>query len=63
MLEEIKLVLSEEILEEFQEVLLREKVKARFGYSKPEAAQFVEAIRGVAEIVAIESDLSREGRP
>ncbi len=56
MLEEIKLVLSEEILEEFHEVLTREEVKARFGYSKPEVAEFVEAIRGVAEIVAIESD-------
>jgi putative PIN family toxin of toxin-antitoxin system len=56
MLEEIKLVLSEEILEEFQEVLTREEVKARFGFSKPEVVEFVKAIRGVAEIVAIESD-------
>ena len=55
-LDEIELVLSEEILEEFQEVLTREEVKKRLAYSEPKVAEFVEAIRGVAEIVAIESD-------
>jgi putative PIN family toxin of toxin-antitoxin system len=56
-LDEIELVLSEEILQEFQEVLSRGEVKTRLAYSEPEVAEFVEAIRGVAEIVAIESDL------
>ena len=55
-LDEITLVLSEEILEEFREVMTREEVRSRFGYSTLEISAFQEAIKGVAEIVTVGSD-------
>lgn len=54
-LQETKLVLSEEILREFSEVMNREEVKSRFAYSEEQIFAFEEAIRSVAEIVKIES--------
>ncbi len=54
--EEITLVLSDEILREFVEVMTREEVRVRFGYNKADISEFEEAIRGIAEIVKVESD-------
>lgn len=54
--DEIKLVLSREILSEFGEVMRREKVKARLGYESKDISRLVEAVRDVAEVVAVRSD-------
>ena len=54
--EEISLVLSDEILKEFIEVMAREEVRTRFGYNKLDISELDEAIRGIAEIVKVESD-------
>lgn len=51
--EEIHLVLSEEILSEFSEVMKRGEVKSRLGYRDSELAEFEVAVRGVAEIVKV----------
>lgn len=56
LLDEITLVLSEELLGEFREVMMREEVRSWFGYGTAEVTGFEEAIRGVAEIVTVESD-------
>ena len=50
------LVLSEETLEEFRVVMTREEVRSRFGYGTLEISAFQEAIKGVAEIVTVDSD-------
>ncbi|MDG6898104.1 MAG: putative toxin-antitoxin system toxin component, PIN family [Nitrososphaerota archaeon] len=55
-LEEITLVLSEEILEEFGDVMAREEVRERFGYTTAEIKGFTGAIRSVAEIVNMKSN-------
>lgn len=53
--EEITLVLSDEILKEFVEVMNREEVRTRFGYNRIDISEFEGAIRGIAEIVKVES--------
>jgi uncharacterized protein len=53
--DEISLVLSKEILEEFKDVMNRKEVAARFDYSRTDIAKFEAAIRDVAEIVAVRS--------
>ena len=56
--EEVHLVLSEGILEEFSSVMKRTEVRERFGYSQQQIAKFRQAIRDVAEIVEVESELA-----
>jgi len=53
--DEIDLILSQDILEEFKEVLNRDEVAGRFGYSKTDISEFVEAIRETARIVRTRS--------
>ncbi len=53
--EEMTLVLSDEILEEFEDVMAREEVRERFDYSVAEINEFASAIRSVAEIVKVKS--------
>ena len=53
--EEIELVLSQEILSEFAEVMRREEVRTRFKYGDLDIASFEEAIRGVAEVIKVAS--------
>ncbi len=53
--DEISLVLSDGILEEFEEVMGREEVRERFDYSKTDVREFATAIRGVAKIVKVKS--------
>ena len=55
--DEITLVLSNAILEEFMDVMNRKEVAARFDYSKTDITRFEASIRGVAEIVAVRSSL------
>jgi len=52
---EIRLVLSNPILEEFADVLLREEVRERFGYSTNEIKSFVQTIRKVSIRIKIKS--------
>lgn len=52
---EIELVLSDPILAEFKDVLLRPEVKERFEYSAREIGQFVDALRGASTIVQVKS--------
>jgi putative PIN family toxin of toxin-antitoxin system len=54
--EEITLVLSEEVLEEFTDVMSREEVQTRFGYSRKEISKFEIAIRDVSDVVAVKSN-------
>ena len=54
--EEIKLVLSEEVLSEFTEVMNRDAVKSRLGYTGSDVTEFEAAVRGVAEIVRVKSN-------
>lgn len=54
--EEMTLVLSDEILEEFEDVMAREEVRERFDYSAAEINEFASAIRSVAEIVKVKSN-------
>lgn len=54
--EEVDLVLSEEILNEFKDVLSREEVKRRFNYTRRDVENFVKTIKDVAIIVKIESN-------
>lgn len=54
--EEIYLVLSDEILEEFREVMNREEVRVRFAYTQADITKFEEAIRAVAEVATIRSN-------
>ena len=53
--QEIRLVLSEAILREFREVMLREEVRERFGYSARDIESFVQHLRGVSNMVAVKS--------
>jgi len=53
--QEIRLVLSETILREFREVMLREEVRERFGYSARDVESFVQHLRGVSSMVAVKS--------
>ena len=57
--EEIRLVLSGEILSEFAEAVRREEVRSRLRYSERDVIQFEEAVRGVAEIVEVRSSYSK----
>jgi len=52
---EIKLVLSEPILLEFREVLLREEVRKRFDYSHKDIESFVRNMRGISSMITVES--------
>ncbi len=54
--QEITLVLSDAILEEFLDVMNREEVRIRFGYGEADVSKFERAIRNIAEIVAIKSN-------
>ena len=51
----ITLVLSEEILEEFGDVMGREEVRERFDYGRTDVKEFTGAIRGVAKIISVKS--------
>jgi putative PIN family toxin of toxin-antitoxin system len=51
----ITLVLSNEILEEFKDVMGRKEVATRFDYSTTDVSKFEGTLRGVAEIVAVKS--------
>lgn len=53
---EIELVLSEQIIEEFEEVMMREEVRKRFEYSGRDARNFARAVRDIATVVKIKSD-------
>ncbi len=55
--EEITLVISQEILEEFADVMSREEVKARFEFTEADVAKFEKAIRSAAQIVRVKSKL------
>ena len=54
--EEIALVLSDEILEEFTDVLSRTEVRTRFQYTAADVTGYETAIRSIAEIVDVKSD-------
>lgn len=58
MFEEIQLILSEPVLDEFKEVLSRDEVKARFNYSTSDVDSFTQAIRDVSTIVKIKSNFN-----
>lgn len=53
--DEITLVSSDEILEEFREVMNRDEVRERFPYAKADISRFVRVVRDVAEIVKVSS--------
>ena len=53
---EIELVLSDQILRELRDVLLRREVRARFGYSVSDTDAFVNALRAVCGLVRVKSD-------
>ncbi len=53
--DEISLVLSEEILTEFKDVLNRSEVSGRFHYSQKDIGDYATAIRDVATIIDIQS--------
>lgn len=53
---EIELVLSNQILTELRDVLLRREVRTRFGYSVSDTDAFVNALRAVCELVRVKSD-------
>ncbi len=53
--EEITLVLSDGILEEFEDVMKRGEVRERFDYTKADVGEFAGAIRSIAEIVELRS--------
>ena len=56
-LPEIEVVLSEEILEEFGDVLSRRKVRERFHYSQEDVSEFVRIIRNAVSIVKPTSNI------
>ena len=56
MFEEIQLVLSELMLDEFKDVLSRDEVKARFDYSTQDIESFAQAIKDISTIVKIKSN-------
>jgi len=51
MFEEIQLVLSEPILDEFEDVLSRDEVKERFGYSDRDLELLAQSVREISTIV------------
>ena len=53
---EIELVMSEPILAEFKDVLMRQEVRKRFSYSHKDVNRVVNAIRYASTIVEIRSD-------
>jgi putative PIN family toxin of toxin-antitoxin system len=53
--EEIRLVMSQEILSEFAEGVKSEEVRSRLGYNEREVVQFEGAVRDVAEVVEVHS--------
>ena len=53
--EEVRLVLSKEILAEFADVARRDEVRSRLRYSEEDVVQFEEAVRDVAEVIEIRS--------
>lgn len=55
---EVKLILSNLILEEFWEVISRQEVRERFDYSKHEIKSFVQAIKNVSMIIEPKSKFS-----
>lgn len=59
--DEITLVLSDGILEEFEEVMEGEEVSERFDYTKADIREFTKAIRDVAKIVKVKSDFTVVG--
>ncbi len=52
---EIKLVLSEPILVEFDDVLSRNEVRNRLGFSAKDVARLLKAVRGVSALVEVRS--------
>lgn len=48
---EIKLILSEQILNEFKDVMSRQEVKERFEYTSKDIDQFIDAIRDISIII------------
>lgn len=52
---EVKLILSNPIIEEFENVLSREEVRERFGYSKREIKSFAQAVAKVSTMVRTRS--------
>jgi putative PIN family toxin of toxin-antitoxin system len=54
--DEITLVLSEDMLEEFADVMDRNEVRKRFGYTKADVSAFEGTIRGVAEMIRVTSN-------
>ena len=55
MFEEIQLVLSESILDEFEDVLSRDEVKERFGYSDRDIELLAQSAREISTIVEARS--------
>lgn len=53
---EIRLVLSEPILLEFKDVMLRREVRDRFHYSAKEIESFVKELRRVARMINVRSE-------
>jgi uncharacterized protein len=53
--DEITLVLSSDIIEEFRDVMNRKEVAVRFDYGKRDVTKFEGALRDVAEIVTVKS--------
>ena len=56
-LPEIEVVLSDEILGEFRDVLSRRKVRKRFHYSQEDVSEFVSIIRNAVSIVKPTSNI------
>ena len=54
--EEIQLILSEPILNEFKDVLFREEVKTRFHYSTHDIESFAKSIKDISTRVKIKSN-------
>ncbi|NCN39333.1 MAG: putative toxin-antitoxin system toxin component, PIN family, partial [Candidatus Aenigmarchaeota archaeon] len=52
----IQLILSEEILDEFKDVLSREKIKEVFGWKQKDIDDIVKTVRDAAVIVKVKSD-------
>lgn len=55
--EEIELVLSQDILSEFAEVMRRKEAVVRFKYDDKDITSFEGGVRGVAEIIKVASNL------
>lgn len=55
--DEITLVISSEVLDEFTDVMNRKEVKARLGFTEADVAGFEKAIRGMAQVIEVKSRL------